>query len=227
MHPSFASVASSLSSASNRNPRSDYVPPCFSGHSLVELESGNTKAMSQLEVGDRILSADASGQLSFDDVIFLPHGRNSIVADFVSVTAESGKQVHATPIHLFRMCDGGLSMASDLRAGSCIRTVDGDEILSLIEKIADSDAGVYTAVVARNEFIVVDGFVASPFATAPIGHWAVHRLYHIHRLLYWLMPTVMKNLPTTVVATNSILGAGLSLALDTVLKSSSSTTGSL
>ena len=38
---------------------------CFSGDSTVQLASGATKTMADLEVGDSILSADASGKLSY------------------------------------------------------------------------------------------------------------------------------------------------------------------
>ena len=191
--------------------------PCFSGLSTILMESGLRKTFSELQVGDRILSADANGKRSFDEVVFLPHGRNSIRSDFISLTSDSGKQVHATPAHLFRTCDGSLATASALHPGSCVQTVDGNETVSSSAKIANSDAGIYSAILAGNEFLVVDGFVASPFATAPIGHWALHRLYNLHRALYWLAPTMMKNLPPAVVTTNSVIGTGLGLALDAYL----------
>ena len=59
---------------------------CFSGDSTVQLASGATKTMADLEVGDSILSADASGKLSYSDVVFKPHGANTKAASFVKVT---------------------------------------------------------------------------------------------------------------------------------------------
>ena len=183
----------------------------------MQLESGKHIAFSKLSVGDRILSVGSSGKVSYDDVVFLPHGRNNIRMDFISIEVENGKNVLATPTHLMRTCDELLVTTSSLRSGSCLQTIDGNKIVVSISLVADSDVGIYSAIVSKNEFIVVDGFVASPFATWPIGHWLVHRFYHIHRALYWLAPTLMKSLPSSVISANSVLGGALAYVLDAAM----------
>lgn len=170
---------------------------CFSGDSNIQLASGATKAMADLEVGDSVLSADASGKLSFSDVVFLPHGTNSKKAEFVAVTTESGKIVKATPSHLLQACDGSLVQA---KTASCLRTVDGAEFVKSINRFKAE--GIYTAVTLKNEFLVVDGVVASPFAMA---HTLTDAYYNAHRALYAVSPSLVK--VPSMVSVNSLVGA--------------------
>lgn len=170
---------------------------CFSGDSIIQLASGATKAMADLEVGDSVLSADATGKLSFSDVVFLPHGTNSKNAEFVAVTTESGKIVKATPSHLLQACDGSLVQA---KAASCLRTVDGAESVKSINRFKAE--GIYTAVTLKNEFLVVDGVVASPFAMA---HTLADAYYNAHRALYALSPSLVK--VPSMLSANSLVGA--------------------
>ena len=165
--------------------------------------------MADLEVGDSILSADAAGKLSYSEVAVLPHGANSKTASFVKVTTESGKAVKATPTHLLVSCDGSLVEA---KSASCLRTVNGDEAVTSIETFKAN--GIYTAVTQNNEFIVVDGVVASPFAVA---HGLVNAYYNLHRAVYKNFPSLLK-MPA-VVSVNSLLAAGAIFAMNAVTAS--------
>ena len=143
-------------------------PPCFSGDSTVQLRSGETKPFALLAVGDEILSTNPHGRHSFSEVIFLPHGSNRRPTVFARLETESGRSVVATPGHLLVACDGGLVQAMGAK---CLRTISGNEIVTSIVKL-ESSAGIYSAVTLDNEFLIVDGVIASPFATlhAPNFH---------------------------------------------------------
>ena len=156
------------------------MPPCFAANATVQLASGAVRAMADLRVGDSILSADASGRISYSAVVYLPHGPNDQAATFLRVTTESGKAVTATPTHLLVACDGSLVPARD---ASCLRTETGGEAVSSVETLRSE--GIYSAVTLDNEFLVVDGVVASPFAVA---HAPAHAFYHLHRFLYRRFP---------------------------------------
>jgi hypothetical protein len=160
--------------------------------------------MAELKVGDKILSSDAAGKLSYSEVAFLPHGPNTKRADFVAVTTEFGKVVKATPTHLLKGCDGSLVQA---KSASCLRTVDGDEAVASIKTF--ESRGVYSAVTLDNEYLVVDAVVASPFAMA---HGFVNTYYGLHRAIYKLSPSLMK-LPS-IVSANSLLAAGVLMAMN-------------
>jgi Hint module len=70
-----------------------------------------------------------------------------------------------------------LTFAKDITIGSCVHTVLGLEEVVDVKLI--SMEGVYT-VVTREEFVVVNGMVASPFA---ISHTFAHLLYNVHRTI--------------------------------------------
>lgn len=159
---------------------------CFTGEDALTLESGASKPLREVRVGDRVLTSDARGALSFATVVFLPHGPNMAEAAVVAIVTAGGKSLRATPMHLLRTCDGRLAYASTLAAGACLRTVDGDD--TVVSARRTFATGLYTAV-TTNEFLVVNGIVASPFAVA---HTVAHAYYHLHRALYARAPSILK-----------------------------------
>jgi len=177
---------------------------CFSGVDTVQLESGETKMLSEVQVGDRVLSADAKGALSYTDVVFLPHAANNKAATFANIATEGGKALKATKTHLVQTCSGDLAYAGALKAGDCLRTVDGDERIASTS--VTKAEGIYS-VVAQNEFVVVSGIVSSPFAFA---HGATNAVYNLHRALYKFAPALLKS--SAVVSANAVLGAAAVLA---------------
>jgi hypothetical protein len=152
-----------------------YIPPhwchcrtCFSGEETVTLESGESKPFAELSIGDSILSATREGTVSYSPVVFLPHGENKKSSKFVKVITENKKEIKMTRGHLIPLCNGKLESAKDLNIGDCMRTVDGEDIVANVSRVKGE--GLYTAV-TQNEFVVVNGIVASPFASnAAIAH---------------------------------------------------------
>lgn len=137
---------------------------CFSGDSLLTLEDGSGKAFRDLAVGDVILSADRNGKVAPSPVVFLPHNKNNITRQFDLIETASGKSLTMTRNHLLPLCDGTLVTARSLEIGQCVRTVNGEGSVSKVTRDVTA-GGVYTAVTA-DEFLVVNGIVASPFALA-------------------------------------------------------------
>lgn len=149
----------------------DYVPPapapvpegggsCFHGSGLMLLEGGATRAMKELRVGDRVLSANSVGNVSFSEVLSLPHDANTELSVFLTLTTEMGKAVDVTPDHLLPKCSGELVTARSFTVGDCLLTVDGEEALHGI--VMSRKEGVYTAV-TENTYVVVNQIIASPF----------------------------------------------------------------
>jgi UDP-2,3-diacylglucosamine pyrophosphatase LpxH len=62
---------------------------CFAGSDTLTLESGNLRALSDIQVGDRILAADASGKTLFSEVVYVPHGINMERTQFVHLSTEN------------------------------------------------------------------------------------------------------------------------------------------
>jgi len=149
------------------------------------MQSGASKSFADVVIGDRILTANAEGTLSFADVVFLPHAANKEVATFAELTTESGKSIKATKMHLLQACSGELAYAGSFKKGGCLRTVDGPE--TIVSAAVTTAEGLYTAV-TQNEFIVVNGVLASPFA---VSHAAGHYYYNIHRAIYKVSPSLL------------------------------------
>jgi hypothetical protein len=134
---------------------------CFHGNGTVLLESGASIPFSEVRLGDVIKTSDGEGNFSFSPVLTLPHDKNTEPAAFLTLITETRKSVDMTSDHFIPQCDTTLVTASELVVGDCLLTTDGKETLTEISSSLKS--GVYTAI-TKDEFIVVDGIVASPFS---------------------------------------------------------------
>ena len=152
----------------------------------VLLESGERSALQDVTFGDRILSVAWDGSLKFSDVIAIPHTRNDILATFLRISLMNGLQLSPTPDHILigGDCDSELSTisAAKVAEGMCLRTILGDSVVTDIKAVRGR--GVYSAVTFE-EFVVVNGVVASPFA---FNHFAGNLWYTIPRLVAKTLP---------------------------------------
>lgn len=140
-----------------------YTGSCFHGNGTVLLESGASKRLSEVNIGDRIKTSDDKGGFSFSLVATLPHKKNTELAAFLTLTTETKKAVDMTSDHFIPKCDKEIVTAGKLVVGDCVLTIDGKE--TLIDITTTEKSGVYTAV-TENKFIVVDGVVASPYSSS-------------------------------------------------------------
>lgn len=187
--------SSNVKAVCGKTPEDDV---CFSGDTTLSLASGATKLLSELKVGEQVLTASANGEFSYAAVVAIPHPHNTKLATFVRVSTSSGKFIKATKMHLLRQCNGTLAYASALSVGDCLSTVDGNEAVTAVTM--SSASGIYTAV-TTNEFLVVNGIVASPFA---VSHGLANAYYNLHRTVANFIPSVLKS--TILLAANTFLG---------------------
>ena len=147
------------------------------------------KTISDIEIGDRILSATLQGKTSFATVIAIPHGKNSWVADFSHIVS-THHDVKMTPSHLVLAGECGREMAlikaADVEAGACIMTADRHEKVLSNEIIQAS--GLYTLVTDK-ELIVVNGIIASPFA---VSHRLGNVFYSAFRAIHMVFPAFLR-----------------------------------
>jgi hypothetical protein len=80
-----------------------------------------------------------------------------------------------------------LQRASDVLVGSFLMTTSGPGVVTATSVMRGK--GVYT-IVTTEEFIVVNGIVASPFA---LNHYAANGFYNLFRALYSAAPVLMKS----------------------------------
>jgi predicted extracellular nuclease len=179
-------TSSSISSA-------DKLKACFAGSETLHLESGEVKAISDVRVGDRVLAADAAGRTSYSDVVFVPHMANSGDALFTHIITTSGRDIKMTPSHIILAgpCHSSASLpltyASSVSVGDCVMTVSGEDMVSTVETVQGK--GLYT-VVTKEEYVVVNGIIASPFAA---NHMVANLYYNLHRFVYSSFPSFLTN----------------------------------
>jgi Hint module len=184
---SSATPASTTSSSSS----SGKEKACFAGSETLSLESGEVRAISDVRVGDRVLAADAAGRTSYSDVVYVPHRANSDDALFTHITTASGRDIKMTPSHIILAgpCHSSASLpltyASSVSVGDCVMTVSGEDMVSTVETVQGK--GLYT-VVTKEEYVVVNGIIASPFA---VNHMLANLYYNIHRFAYTTAPSIL------------------------------------
>ena len=183
---SSATSASTTSSSSSGKEKA-----CFAGSETLSLESGEVRAISDVRVGDRVLAADAAGRTSYSDVVYVPHRANSDDALFTHITTASGRDIKMTPSHIILAgpCRSSASLplahASSVSVGDCVMTVSGKDMVSTVETVQGK--GLYT-VVTKEEYVVVNGIIASPFAA---NHMVANLYYNLHRFVYSLFPSFL------------------------------------
>ena len=166
---------------------------CFAASETVTFESGELKAISNVKVGDRVLAASASGHAVFSEVIFVPHSANTEIALFTQISTVDGRDIKMTQNHLLPAgaCKSSTSMpliyASQVSVGDCIQTVSGEQKVSKVALVRGE--GVYT-IVTKEEYIVVNGIIASPFG---INHMMANLYYNIHRIAYVSAPLLISS----------------------------------
>ena len=160
-------------------------PSCFAGSERLTLESGATKAMSDLAVGDRILTVNAQGKQVYSDVAYLPHGQNAVKATFTVVTTEDGRNLKVTANHMLPAgaCQSPAALpivpASAVVVGNCVQTVSGREQVVSVSTVEGE--GIYTAI-AMEELLVVNGIIATPYGG--INPVIANVFYNLFRVVY-------------------------------------------
>ena len=125
----------------------------------------------------------------FLKVIFVPHRYNKEIATFLHIVTETGNNVKMTMNHILPAGTCGsplpLAYASAVSIGQCIRTIAGQEKVSSVGKIRGE--GVYT-IVTNEEFIIVNGIIASPFGG---NHMMANLYYNLHRFMHVHIPALL------------------------------------
>ena len=182
--PTYSPTTAPPQAPPTRSPTNVLKNACFAGSELVTLESGD-KQMSEVQMGDRILTVNNKGEQVFSDVVFVPHGANEERTTFTVVTTDGGRDLKMTTNHFLPAgacaTPSTLSViaASQVKVGDCVQTVSGREQVVSIKKVEGK--GIYT-IIAMEELIVVNGVVATPYGG--VNPTLANMYYNMHRLAY-------------------------------------------
>ena len=163
---------------------------CFAGSELILLENKEYKPISDIKIGDKILSADKYYNLSFSPVIYLPHLKNNIETIFIQIISDKNNTIKLTPEHNIVVNDTVIH-ASKVKIGDTIQTITGPEIVTHISLV--KDYGIYTAI-TENEFIIVNNIIASPIAY--VSHKEGTLFYNLLKNIHQLNPDMSNDIHT-------------------------------
>ncbi|KAH8381784.1 hypothetical protein KR009_000209 [Drosophila setifemur] len=79
---------------------SSHMHGCFTPESTALLESGQTKPLGELSIGDRVLSMSTNGQAVFSEVILFMDRNLEQMQNFVQLHTDGGAVLTVTPAHL-------------------------------------------------------------------------------------------------------------------------------
>ncbi len=137
---------------------------CFAGSEMVTYESGLSKPIADVVVGDRVLAANAQGAFIFSDVIAVPHAKNNERVIFNEIILANGADIHMTGEHLLPVASScgkdavfTVTAAKNVATDSCIMTVDGPSAVVSNREVVGT--GVFT-IVTKEEFVVVNGCIS-------------------------------------------------------------------
>lgn len=158
---------------------------CFEGSQQVSMKNGTVKQISMIKVGDKVATisflADGTAIQKATTVVAVPHASNSTVSTFQQLETSSAKQLMVTPDHLLLVKVGAkaiVKLARAIERGDMLVTRDGAECVVSTTSVVSQ--GLYTFV-TMDEFVVVEGIVASPY-----GHYHCipHWYFNLHRTLH-------------------------------------------
>jgi hypothetical protein len=144
---------------------------CFPGAATVTLAGGETRALSELAVGDKVLTVAADGSRAFEDVIFFDHELAAGVHAFVRLNLASGAALELTGGHFVpvgaKLSEAVMTRARDIKAGDAVFVLPAGAAAA--EPVLVDSAGAVTregafAPVTTGGRVVVDGVVASSYS---------------------------------------------------------------
>jgi len=158
-------------------PRTQDNPVCFPASALVTLydgsEAGKQVLISELNVGDKVLSVEPStGEVQFSDVYLWGHKDAESVATFYTLTTASGKTIQLSKEHYVYVSETSSGSITDavpltpgfLKVGQGLWTYEGEMTCSPIVSIELSEEKGLYAPFTLNGTVIVNGVYASSYA---------------------------------------------------------------
>ncbi|GCB62316.1 hypothetical protein scyTo_0007206 [Scyliorhinus torazame] len=157
---------------------------CFPSKAMVTLENGHTRAVSELNPGDRVLTVDAAGKVVPSQVLLFLDKEEELRISFTVLETEDPQQrVELTAAHLIFVSDNNTDRMENFRPMFASRVRTGQFILvrevgsgqlrsSKIKAIyAAEDIGVYAPLTSHGT-LLVNNVLASCYAVIEKHHWA-------------------------------------------------------
>ena len=155
-----SSPESTLSEIGDLGPISPKSSQCFSGDSLVTLESGEKIRMDQLRIGQSVIDDIRGGS---SPIVFFSHADKNARPQFIEITTQLGQKFRATPGH-FVYLNRTLRKLESVKIGDKVTLQSGIEgSVAVIERTFGR--GLYNPHTLSGD-IFVDGVLCSTYTDA-------------------------------------------------------------
>lgn len=154
---------------------------CFTANSTVKTSNGELQRLSELKIGDKILSIDSSGNTIYSEVIMFLDRDTSQKREFVKITTSGNAKIMVTPAHLLMVWYPEIKQtkyvfADLIQEGDYVLVnINGNlEPQKVVHITAELSKGVF-APLTREGTIIVDSIAASCYAlidSQSVAHWS-------------------------------------------------------
>jgi len=157
---------------------------CFPASASVQLESGESKTMEQLRIGDRIAALDASGAVIYSEMWFPGHAEMEDNFAYVQLSTDGDVTVELSEGHYIpvfppsasscNLKDAVMTRGDAVKIGDIVCVANGATRSTELSTVRHTEhtvaLGLFNPMIAEGT-IIVDGVVASVYA-----HWAFEDL---------------------------------------------------
>lgn len=181
---------------------SQLFPVCFPGDSVVQIDGQGSKPMEKVRVGDSVMVKSGTGEFKYEPVLSFLHTSQAgpgSKSNYLTIRHSQGIfQASANHIVFVKVDEKmGDKIAKDLKVGDELITGQGETSTILSVHHISGEVSMH-APLTDSGTVVVDGVVASVYATSPMGlrlpHSSVHATFFpvrlIHRLGFANLPSV-------------------------------------
>ncbi|XP_052567622.1 protein hedgehog [Culex pipiens pallens] len=150
--------------------QSNHASGCFTGDSTVQTINGEHRKLSELQIGEKVLSVDSSGRVVYSEVMMFMDRDTHQSREFVHIETDGGAHLTVTPAHLVMVWQKEIGESRYLFAD---RIQEGDYVLVNIDNnleprkvlriSAKLSQGVYAPLTSEGT-VLVDSIAASCYA---------------------------------------------------------------
>ncbi|KAL1401238.1 hypothetical protein pipiens_006768 [Culex pipiens pipiens] len=150
--------------------QSNHASGCFTGDSTVQTINGEHRKLSELQIGEKVLSVDSSGSVVYSEVMMFMDRDTHQSREFVHIETDGGAHLTVTPAHLVMVWQKEIGESRYLFAD---RIQEGDYVLVNIDNnleprkvlriSAKLSQGVYAPLTSEGT-VLVDSIAASCYA---------------------------------------------------------------
>ncbi|CAK6969305.1 sonic hedgehog protein [Scomber scombrus] len=178
---------------------------CFPGSSSVTLQDGSTKAVKDLQTGDKVLAADDDGNPIYTDFIMFIDQDSTTRRLFYVIETDAGQKIVLTAAHLLFVAHNSTDMderrsaifASEVQPGQKVFVSDDERIrlepVTVKRIYTEEHEGSFAPVTVQGT-VVVDQVLASCYAVIEdhdLAHWALAPV----RLAHWVSSLLFSSQP--------------------------------